>query len=104
MIPLYVVELGLLLPFAMKRLEFAPRRLLTDVAGPQLAPLVALWSYSYLVWSHVPLHPGWPRIIAIAVGGALVLGATWLAQQQLCRWWNDSKWNTGRWSVAEPHA
>ena len=100
-IPLFVVELGLLLPFAMKRLEFEPRRLLTDIAAPQLAPLAALWSYSYLVWSHVSLHPGWPRIIAIAGGGAVVLGATWLAQQKLVQWWSDSKWNAGRWSVAK---
>ena len=103
-IPLYVVELGLLLPFAMKRLEFAPRRLLTDVAGPQLAPLVALWSYSYLVWSHVPLHPGWPQIIAIAVGGAVVLGATWLAQQKIWQWRKDSMRKIGRWNIAKPPA
>lgn len=103
-IPLCIVELGLLLPFALKRLEFSPRRLLTDVAGPQLAPLVALWNYSYLIWSHVPLHPGWPRIVGIAAGGAVVLGATWLAQQKLCRWWNESKWKTGHWSIAKPQA
>ena len=103
-IPLYLVELGLLLPFALKRLEFSPRRLLTDVAGPQLAPLVALWGYSYLVWSHVPLHPSWSRIVAIAAGGAVVLGATWLAQQKLCRWWSESKWKTNHWSVAKPQA
>lgn len=103
-IPLYLVELGLLLPFAMKRLEFEPRRLLKEIAGPQLAPLVALWSYSYFVWSHVPLDPGWVRIVVIAAGGTAVLGATWLAQHKLWRWWSDSKWKTGPWSIAKPQA
>ncbi len=104
MIPLYFIELGILLPYAMKQLGFEPRRLLTDVLGPQLAPLVALLGYSYAVWSRVPLTPGWSRIVSIAVGGAIVLGATWLAQQKLWQWWSESKWKTNRWTIAKPHA
>lgn len=104
MLPLYFVELGILLPHAMKRLDFAPRRLLTDVLGPQLAPLVALLGYSSIIWSRVPLTPGWDRIVVIALGGAAVLGSTWLAQRKLGQWWNVSKWNSNRWSVAKPHA
>ena len=98
MIPLYFIELGILLPYATKKLGFEPRRLLIDMVGPQLAPLVALLGYSYVVWSRVPLTPGWSRIVTIAAGGAVVLGATWLAQQKVWRWWSDSKGKTGRWS------
>lgn len=102
MLPLFFVELGILLPYAMKQLGFEPRRLLTDVLGPQLAPLVALLGYSYVVWSRVPLTPGWSRVVAIAMGGAVVLGAAWLAQQKLCQWWSVSKWKAERWTVAKP--
>ncbi|MBC7818612.1 MAG: oligosaccharide flippase family protein [Planctomycetaceae bacterium] len=101
-IPLYLVELGLLLPHAMKRLEFEPRRLLTDVAGPQLAPLVALLGYSYFVWSRVPLIPGWGNMLAIAGGGGLVLGATWLGQQKLMSWLNGRQWAVNKLGIAKP--
>lgn len=104
MIPLYFIELGILLPYATKKLGFEPRRLLMDMVGQQLAPLVALLGYSYVVWSRVPLTPGWSRLVAIAAGGAIVLGATWLGQQRLLQWWNVSKSRTGRWTVAKPHA
>lgn len=100
-LPLYLVELGLLLPYALRRLEIAPRRLLTDVAGPQLAPLVALLGYSYFVWSQVPLVPGWGNMIAIAAGGGLVLGATWLGQQKLMNWFNGRHWAANDLGIAK---
>jgi O-antigen/teichoic acid export membrane protein len=104
MLPLFAVEVGILLPYALRQLGLPPRRLLSDVLGPQLPPLVALLGYSYCVWSRVPLIPGWGRVLMIATGGAIVLGTTWLAQQQLLRWWHDSKGKTSRWSVVKPHA
>ncbi len=101
-VPLYLVELGLLLPYALRRLEIEPRRLLTDVAGPQLAPLVALLGYSYLIWSQVPLVPGWNNMIAIAAGGGLVLGATWLGQQKLISWLSGRQWAANKLGIAKP--
>jgi O-antigen/teichoic acid export membrane protein len=101
-VPLYLVELGLLLPYAMRRLEIEPRRLLVDVAGPQLAPLAALLGYSYLVWSRVPLIPGWGHMISIAAGGGLVLGATWYGQQKLMRWLSGRIWTATRLGTAKP--
>lgn len=103
-LPLYLVELGLLLPYALKRLEIAPRRLLTDVAGPQLAPLVALLGYSYLVWSRVPLVPGWGNMIAVAAGGGLVLGATWLGQQKLVSWISGRQWAANKLGIIKSAA
>ncbi len=101
-IPLYLVELALLLPYALKRLEIEPRRLLTDIAGPQLTPLVALLGYSYFVWSQVPLIPGWVNMIAIAGGGGLVLGATWLGQQKLVSWFSGRQWAANKFGIAKP--
>ncbi|MFM9965925.1 MAG: oligosaccharide flippase family protein [Planctomycetaceae bacterium] len=103
-IPLYLVEFGLLLPYAMKRLDFSPRQLLTDVAGPQLAPLVALLGYSYFVWSRVPLVPGWGNMLAITSGGGLVLGATWLGQQKLISGMNGRQWAANKWGIIKSAA
>lgn len=104
MLPLYFVELGILLPYALRKLGFEPRRFLIEVTGPQLVPLIALLGYSYVVWSRVPLIPGWSRVVAIALGGAVVLGAAWLAQHKLVQWWNVSRWSPSRWSVVKPQA
>ncbi len=82
-IPLYLVELGILLPYAARRLQLETCRLLTEVVGSHLAALVALVGYSYIVWSRVPLEPGWMRMLAITGGGAAVLGAVWLIQHKL---------------------
>lgn len=102
LLPLIVIEFGVLLPYAMRKLGIESRHLLTEVLGPQLVPLLALLTYSLAVWSRVPLTPGWGRIICIALGGAIVLGTTWLAQRKLTTWWGHSKWNTERWTVAKP--
>ena len=103
-IPLYLVELGLLLPYALRQMGIEPRRLLTDVAGPQLAPLVALLAYSYGVWSQVSLAPRWGDMIAVAAGGGLVLGATWLAQQKLLSWMESRRWTASKWGTIKSAA
>ena len=90
-IPLYLVELGILLPYALKKLEMNPRQFFGDVIVPQMAPLVALLGYSIIVSSRIPLEPGWHHMLAIAGGGAAALGTTWLAQHQLVNWLNANK-------------
>ena len=82
-IPLYLVELGILLPYAARRLQLEPCRLMTGVVGSQLACHVALLAYSYVVWSRVPLEPDWTRMLLVAGGGAGVLGTAWLIQHKL---------------------
>ncbi len=90
-IPLYLVELGILLPYALKRLQIEPRWFFTNAIVPQLAPLVALLGYSFVVSSRIPIVPGWHRLLVIAAGGAVVLGTTWLGQQKLVVWLNSNK-------------
>lgn len=104
MIPLFLVEFGLLLPYALKRVGFEPRRLLTDVAAVQLLPLAALLAYSYAIWSRGPLQPGWSRLLLIATGGACVLGLTWVAQHRLLAWHKARQGITTRWGVAKPQS
>lgn len=85
-IPLYLIEIAILLPYALQKLEMKPRQFVADVFLPQVAPLVSLLGYSMVVSSRVPLTPGWPRMLAVAGGGAIALGATWLIQHQLVSW------------------
>lgn len=84
-IPLLLVELGILLPYALRRLQISSQRLLVDGLAPQLLPLAALLAYSYVVWSRVSLSPGWMQMLAVAGGGGGILGATWLAQHAFLR-------------------
>lgn len=90
-IPVYLIELGILLPYALKRLQIQPRHVFANAIVPQVAPLFALLGYSFVVWSRVPLEPGWPRLLMIAAGGAAVLGTTWLGQHKLVTWMNSNK-------------
>jgi O-antigen/teichoic acid export membrane protein len=90
-IPLYLIELGILLPYALKKLEMNPRRFFGDVIVPQTAPLFALLGYSIVVSSRVSLEPNWPHMLAVAGGGAIALGSTWIVHHQLVKWLNASK-------------
>ena len=89
-IPLITVELGLLLPYALKQLDCEPRRLLREAIAPQLLPLTALLAYSVLVSRHVAGR-GWPLLFAIAAAGGGVLAAVWLAQQIVSRRWGATE-------------
>src|SRR5437867_729751 len=53
--------------------------------------LLVLLVYSYVVWSHIPLEPGWPLMLAISAGGAAVLAATWFGQHKLVNGLNGNK-------------
>ncbi len=77
-IPVVVIELGLLLPIALKRLGLPFSRLWKDALLPQLLPLAALAGYSLLVSQQPWSHHGWPVLIGVTCGGGAVLGATWL--------------------------
>ena len=77
-IPLVIVELGMLLPYALRKLQFEPRRLFHTVLAPQMLPLIALLGYSVAVSTLFPFQTGWFALAAISLGGGAVLGTVWL--------------------------
>jgi O-antigen/teichoic acid export membrane protein len=79
LIPLLVCELGLLLPYGLRRLQFSGRRLFAHAVWPQLPALIAVGVYCEFV-SRFGLAPGWLTVAAIAGGAVGVLGACWLAR------------------------
>lgn len=86
LIPVVLIELGLLLPYALRTLGLPLRRLWTDVVIPQLPPLAALALYSWAVSQQPWSHAGWPALIAITIGGGAVLGSAWLTVRQMTAW------------------
>ena len=84
-IPMIVVELGVLLPFALRRLKLPLVRVWNETIAPQLLPLSALWAYSAIVTATISPTPGWPKLLAIAGGGAVVLGTVWMLQRVFVR-------------------
>lgn len=83
LIPVLLVELGCLLPYAMQRLQCPWSRLWTTGLAPQLPPLAALAAYAFVVSHQAWGHGGWLTLIAITLGGAAVLGSMWLLSQRL---------------------
>lgn len=84
-VPLVAIELGALLPYAMRILKFDIGQLIRRGFGPQLLPLVLLLGYSFLVSAFVPDLTGWLPLTAVALGGGTVLAAGWLANESLLR-------------------
>jgi O-antigen/teichoic acid export membrane protein len=82
LIPVVLIEVSCLLPYALYRLKLTWRRLWTDAIAPQLLPLAALASYSWLVAGQPWSHAGWPTLITVTLGGGAVLGSVWLLSQR----------------------
>ena len=80
-IPIVTLELAVLLPYAMKVLDFRPAVFLRRVITPQLVPLAALLGYSSLVWVNIPVDGAWLPVLAVSAGGGVVLAATWVVSQ-----------------------
>lgn len=76
-IPIVVIELGLLLPYAARRLHFEFHTMLRAVVGPQLLPLMALATYCFWVETNFDISRGWEKLIAVTIGGGAVLGTAW---------------------------
>lgn len=83
LIPLLLMETGLLLPVGLKRLQLRWQDLLRFGIVPQFIPLSLILVYSLLV-RMLPLSATWPCVIGIATGalGVLAVGV------QLSRWNN----------------
>lgn len=85
LIPALCCELGLLLPYASRRLGLQPRRLLIDTLLPQLPAWAALWAYCEFA-SRIAWPTSWLSLILIAAGGGAVLigvraAIYWLTQR-----------------------
>jgi Membrane protein involved in the export of O-antigen and teichoic acid len=72
LIPLIVIELSLLLPYAMKELGVSRRAFWTDVIAPQFPAHVALIVFCEIAQRYVPAS-GWGPLLAVTLGGGGVL-------------------------------
>lgn len=71
-IPLILVELFILLPYAMRELNVSRRALWHDVVAPQLPAQIALIVFCKLVAPSIPAT-GWAPLLAVTLGGGTVL-------------------------------
>lgn len=81
-IPAVGIELGILLPYALRTLGLPLQRLIRDALLPQLPPLILLAFYAWSVSSQTWSQAGWPALIGITLGGGGVLAASWLLQHR----------------------
>ncbi len=72
LLPLVVIELGLVVPIAMKQLKLSIGDLFNQGIRPQLLPLGMILTYSTVV-SQYDLQDNWFTVIGIVSGAALVL-------------------------------
>jgi O-antigen/teichoic acid export membrane protein len=89
LIPMVIVDLGLLLPYSLKALDIPALPLLRRVVVPICLPLAMLWAYCELV-SRWTLPNGWPAILAVTAGGGAIVGVCALAMEYLPRPSRDS--------------
>ncbi len=85
MIPILIIDLAVLIPYGVRRLEMSAGHFLKRSVAPHLLPLAALWAYSDRV-SRMAWEPGWPTILAVTAGGGAVLVLTaagvWLVTER----------------------
>ncbi len=87
-IPVALVELGVLLPYALRNLGLSWSRLFREALGPQVLPLFVLWGYAALVSNQSWSHGDWRALISIAIAGGVVLGGAWWLVGRMPRpWW-----------------
>ncbi|MDA1015731.1 MAG: hypothetical protein O3A00_14915 [Planctomycetota bacterium] len=73
-IPLVLVSLGVLVPYACRQLNIRLAEIVRSALGPQLLPLIVLLMYSMAVTSTIPLEGNWQTLLIVATGGGLILG------------------------------
>lgn len=76
-IPILIAELGIILPYAMKKLNITAGQLLRTAIGPTLAPLLVLLGYSYYLPQFFEIHNSWYTLVGVAAGGGVFLIGTW---------------------------
>jgi len=74
LLPAVIFELGVMLPYACRKLNLGLRQLLRDGVLPQLPPLAALWAFCAAA-ARLPLADSWWSLLLIAgLGGAVLIG------------------------------
>ncbi len=86
-IPIILVELCVMLPYALSLLRFEKSHFFQGVVIPQVLPLAALWGYSFAVALTFVISPSWIPVLLVAAGGGVVLGASWLASNRATKKW-----------------
>ncbi len=74
-IPLYVIEVAVLLPYAVRELKLSRLALWNQVVAPQIPAFVALIVFCDVAWKFVP-ERGWIGLLSVTAGGGLVLLGT----------------------------
>ena len=81
-IPVVLVELGILVPYALRHLKVSGWRIVREAFQPQLLPLLALLGFAQWVSLQTWSHDDWRILVGVAVTGAAILGATlWLRRR-----------------------
>lgn len=96
LVPILLIEGGLLIPYGMKQLHISFNELWHQVIYRTLKPMTFLWAYAVIVaqWN---LPENWLSVIGLAGGASVVLGTAWYfcdyrperAQQESSEWQND---------------
>ncbi len=76
-IPILIAELGIILPYAMKKLNISTGLLLRTAIVPTLAPLLVLLGYSYYLPQFIQVQNSWITLVGVAAGGGVFLIGTW---------------------------
>lgn len=82
-VPFVILELLVLLPYALRTLHLRPSRLLAAVVGPALVPLTLLTAYSWLVDTNWTGNRGWAFLVVVTLGGGAVHFGTWALQKAI---------------------
>ncbi|MEK6262126.1 MAG: oligosaccharide flippase family protein [Planctomycetota bacterium] len=81
-IPVVVVELGVLVPYALRHLKVSGWRIVREALQPQLLPLLALLGFAQWASQQAWSHNDWRILIGVAFTGAAILGAAlWLRRR-----------------------
>ncbi|WP_339728394.1 oligosaccharide flippase family protein [uncultured Gimesia sp.] len=76
-IPILIAEMGIILPYAMKKLNITTSQLLRTAIGPTVAPLLVLLGYSYYLPHFFEIRNSWYTLVGVAAGGGIFLIGTW---------------------------
>jgi O-antigen/teichoic acid export membrane protein len=90
LVPLVIIEMFVLLPYAAGEFRVPVRDLVFDVISPAVLPLLALLGYCEAT-SRLDLPVNWISLLCVTAGGGIVLGAVLGATQLIKSGWAGSK-------------